>query len=188
MFGVLGNFFWKQIENIFWRLWHYWQLNSLQNDVCFNHLGEKLWEKKDFLQWKVNFSGEGKNTSIWTMCKIYNVNNNKHCWYIIFLSLHWWNNIEIYKKKKIHPLLAHPLLLPICKIFNIHHRKTSDAKKNYFCMFFIIIYNLKAGKYFFNTPECLFILYTSCKTLHSVCLHFYWFRDKLLNELQYKSP
>ena len=40
-----------------------WQLNYLQNDLCFNHLGQKLWEKIHFLQPKVNFSGEGKNTS-----------------------------------------------------------------------------------------------------------------------------
>ena len=32
----------------------------LQNDVCFNHLGEELWEKIHFLQPKVNFSGEGE--------------------------------------------------------------------------------------------------------------------------------
>ena len=37
--------------------------SSLQNDVCFNHLGQKLWEKIYFLQKKCNFSGEGKNTS-----------------------------------------------------------------------------------------------------------------------------
>ena len=37
--------------------------NSLQNDVCFNHLGQKLWEKIDFLQKNCNFSGEGKNSS-----------------------------------------------------------------------------------------------------------------------------
>ena len=46
---------------IFWRLLRYWQLNSIQNDVCLNHLGQKLWEKIHFLQPKVNFSGEGKN-------------------------------------------------------------------------------------------------------------------------------
>ena len=47
----------------------------------------------------------------------------------------------------------------------------------------------KGRKMFFNTLECLFMLYTSCKTLHSVCqLYFHWFSDKLLNELQYKSP
>ena len=36
------------------------QLNSIQNDMCFNHLGQKLWEKIHFLQPKVYFSGEGK--------------------------------------------------------------------------------------------------------------------------------
>ena len=44
------------------------KLNSLQNDVCLNHLDQKLWEKIHFLQPKVNFSGDGKkhikNTSI----------------------------------------------------------------------------------------------------------------------------
>ena len=37
------------------------QLNSLQNDVCFNHIVQKLWGKIHFLQPKLNFSGEGKN-------------------------------------------------------------------------------------------------------------------------------
>ena len=41
----------------------YRQLNSLQNDVCFKHLGEKLWEKIHYMQPKVNFSGAGKNIS-----------------------------------------------------------------------------------------------------------------------------
>ena len=57
------------------------QLNSLQNDVRFNLEGQKLWEKMLFLQPKVIFSGEGKNTSkhinMNYVCKIYNVNNNK---------------------------------------------------------------------------------------------------------------
>ncbi len=35
--------------------------NSLKKYVCFNYLGQKLWEKIDFLQKKYNFSGEGKN-------------------------------------------------------------------------------------------------------------------------------
>ena len=90
---------------IFWRSLRYWQLNFQQNDVSINHLGQKLWEKMYFLPPKVNFSGEGKmhqNTWIWAMCKIYNVNNNKNCWYM-FLLLHWWNNIEMCQKNKFHP-------------------------------------------------------------------------------------
>ena len=56
-------------------------------------------------------------------------------------------------------------------------------------MFFYYYLQFKGRKEFFNTLECLFMLYTSCKTLHSVCqLHFHGFRDKLLTELQYKSP
>ena len=55
-------------------------------------------------------------------------------------------------------------------------------------MFFYYYLQFKGWKVFFNTLECLFMLYTSYKTLHSVCqLHFHGFRDKLLNELQYKS-
>ena len=38
-------------------------IKFLQNDVRFNRLSQKLWEKIHFLQPKVNFSGEGKNTS-----------------------------------------------------------------------------------------------------------------------------
>ena len=37
--------------------------NSLQNDVCFNHLGQKLEEKIDFLHKNFHFSGERKNMS-----------------------------------------------------------------------------------------------------------------------------
>ena len=55
-------------------------------------------------------------------------------------------------------------------------------------MVFYYYLQFKDRKVFFNTVECLFMLYTSCETLHSVCqLHFHGFRDKLLNELQYKS-
>ena len=50
-------------------------------------------------------------------------------------------------------------------------------------------FKFKGAKVCLNTLECLFMLYTSCKTLHSVCqLDFHGFRDKLLTELQYKSP
>ena len=56
-------------------------------------------------------------------------------------------------------------------------------------MFFYYYLQFKGRKVFFNTLECLFVLYTSSKILHSVCqLYFHGFRDKLLNELQYKSP
>ena len=55
----------------------YRQLNSLQNDLCFKHLGEKLWKKIHFVQPKVNFSKTHQNTMILTMCKIYKINNNK---------------------------------------------------------------------------------------------------------------
>ena len=44
--------------------------------VC-DHLVKKLWKKIDFLQKRCDFSGEGENTPILTMCKIYNINNNK---------------------------------------------------------------------------------------------------------------
>ena len=65
--------------------------------------------------------------------------------------------------------------------------KTS-VKKTVFLMFFYYL-QLKGRKVFFNTLGCLFMLYTSYKTLHPVCqLHFHFFRDKLLNESQYKSP
>ena len=56
-------------------------------------------------------------------------------------------------------------------------------------MVFYYYFQFKGMRVFFNTLEFLFMLYTSCKTLHSECqLHFHLFRDKLLNELQYKSP
>ena len=55
------------------------------------------------------------------MCKIYNVSNQKNCWYMMFLSLHWWNNIEIFQNNKFHPPQACPLAhLTIFKIFNKH--------------------------------------------------------------------
>ena len=41
----------------------HWQLNSLQNDVCFNHLGQKLWEKIRFLQSKQKFTFQEKGKS-----------------------------------------------------------------------------------------------------------------------------
>ena len=56
-------FFGNRWKIIFGGTLRCWQLNSIQNDVCFNHLGPKLWEKIHFLQAKVNFSGEGKNIS-----------------------------------------------------------------------------------------------------------------------------
>ena len=41
-------------------------------------------------------------------------------------------------------------------------------------MVFYDYLQFKDRKVFFNTLECLFMLYTSCKTLHSVCqLHFH---------------
>ena len=62
---------------VFWALLLYTQLNSLQNDVRFNLVGQKLWEKILSPQPKVNFSGERKHINMNYMCKIYNVNNNK---------------------------------------------------------------------------------------------------------------
>ena len=67
------------------------------------------------------------------------------------------------------------------------HGDPSDAKqkntafflnhlpeKNVFFMFSYYYLQFKGRKVFFNTLECLFMLYTSCKTLHSVCkLHFH---------------
>ena len=100
--GFVLFFYENRFKIILQSLQHCWQLNSVQYDVCFNHLGQKLWEKIHFLQPKVNFPGKGKNKSIWTKCQIYNV-NNKNCWYIVFLLLHWWNNIEICQKNKFHP-------------------------------------------------------------------------------------
>ena len=50
--------------------------------------------------------------------------------------------------------------------------KPSSKKK--FFRFFYYYFQFKGRKVFFNTLECLFMLYTSCKTLHSVCqLHFH---------------
>ena len=50
--------------------------------------------------------------------------------------------------------------------------KKHRPKKTVFYIFFYYL-QFKGRKVFFNTLECLFMLYTSCKTLHSVCqLHF----------------
>ena len=52
-------------------------------------------------------------------------------------------------------------------------KKKKHRKKKRFIMFFYYL-QFKGRKAFFNTLECLFILYTSCKTLHLVCqLHFH---------------
>ena len=55
---------------------------------------------------------------------------------------------------------------------NVFKKKTLSPK--IFFMFFYYYLQFKGRKMFFNTLECLFMLYTSCKTLHSVCqLHFH---------------
>ena len=70
-----------------------------------------------------------------------------------------------------------------CLIKNFFLKKKTSSKKLFF-MFFYYYLQFKGRKVFFNTLECLFMLYTSCKILHSVCqLHFHWVRDKLLNPL-----
>ena len=56
---ISGN----RLKIFVWKTLLYRLLNSLQTDVRFNYLGQKLWEKIHFLQPKGNFSGEGKNTS-----------------------------------------------------------------------------------------------------------------------------
>ena len=61
--------------------------------------------------------------------------------------------------------------------------------QKFFFIVFCYYLQFKRQESVFNTLECLFMLYTSSKTLQLVCqLHFHGFRDKLLNELQYKSP
>ena len=86
------------------------------------------------------------------------------------------------------PMLLSPLVMQSKKtrfFYKLFFLKPL-SKKNFFFIFYYL--QFKGRKVFFNTLECLFMLYTSCKTLHSVCqLHFHWFRVKLLNELQYKS-
>ena len=48
-----------------------------------------------------------------------------------------------------------------------------QSAKKLFSIVFYYYLQFKGRKVFFNTLECLFMLYTSCKTLHSVCqLHF----------------
>ena len=52
-------------------------------------------------------------------------------------------------------------------------QKKHHPKKTFLCFFYYYL-QFKGRKVFFNTLECLFILYTSCKTLHSECqLHFH---------------
>ena len=59
------------------------------------------------------------------------------------------------------------------KIKNLFFKKNHCPKKLVFYVFFYY-FQFKGRKVFFNTLECLFMLYTSCKTLHSVCqLHFH---------------
>ena len=51
-------------------------------------------------------------------------------------------------------------------------KKKHRTKKMLFYGFCYYL-QFKGIKEFFNTLECLFMLYTSCKTLHSVCqLHY----------------
>ena len=70
-----------------------------------------------------------------------------------------------------------------------HLKKKKKIQKNCFFMVFCYYLQFKGTKVIFNTLGCLFMLYTTCKTLHLECqLHFHGFRDKLLNELQCKSP
>ena len=54
-------------------------------------------------------------------------------------------------------------------------------------MVFYYYLQFKLGKVFFNTLEWLFMLYTSCKTLHSV-IAFSLIQRQITYELQYKSP
>ena len=109
-----------------------------------------------------------------------------------------WSTVHMWRcplKERIHAAVgAHPYVVMQSKknmfFFNKKtFKKKNIIQKNRFFMVFYYYLQFIARKVFFNTLECLFMLYTSCKTLHSVCqLHFHWFRDKLLNELQYKSP
>ena len=46
-------------------------------------------------------------------------------------------------------------------------KKKNIVKKKLFFMGFYYYLQFKGRKVFFNTIECLFMLYTSCKTLHS---------------------
>ena len=60
------------------------------------------------------------------------------------------------------------------KIKNLFLKKKTLSKKTSFFMVFYYYLQFKGRKVFFNTLECFFMLYTSCKTLHSVCqLHFH---------------
>ena len=60
--GFVLFFIWKHMENIFSEIAALLAIKFPKNNLCFNHLRQKLWEKIHFLQPKVNFSGEGKNT------------------------------------------------------------------------------------------------------------------------------
>ena len=97
-------FFWKQIKNNFWETLAQLAIKFSTKWCVFQPSRSKTVGEDRFLAVKSYIFRRTfqilniKNTSIWTMCKIYNVNNNENWWYIMFLSLHWWNNIE----KKIH--------------------------------------------------------------------------------------
>ena len=65
---------WKTKKNDFSGVGH-----SIPNKIMFvsTILGQKLYEKIDFLQKNCHFSEEGKNITILAMCKLYSVNNDK---------------------------------------------------------------------------------------------------------------
>ena len=117
--------------------------------------------------WKCNFVinlNKYSKIFMWTtvlvdneFCQMkWSIYMGKYCWVIVIQS-----KINIFLNKK--------------------QFKKKNIKKNCFFMFFYYYLQFKGRKLFFNTLECLFMLYTSCKTLHSVCqLNFHWFRDKLL--------
>ena len=82
-------------------------------------------------------------------------------------------------KERIHAEVgAHPYVVMQSKKKVFFNKKTvfkkKTSQKKCFFMFFYYHLQFKGRKVFFNTLECLFMLYTSCKTLHSVCqLHFH---------------
>ena len=116
-------------------------LNSLQNDVRFNQLFQKVWEKIHFLLPKVNCSGDGKNTPLWTMCKINNLNNNENYWYIMFF--YYYIDEITYKYAK--------------KISSTKPRSTSLPPRFVKCLISIVEKNENYVEFYFRMGSVLVI-------------------------------
>ena len=93
----------------------------------------------------------GRNTHFRQICFASDAKQKKTRFFKI--KKHFFKNKKQFKKK------------PSSKKKTIVQKKPSSKKKMLFLMFFYYYLQFKDRKVFFNTQECLFMLYTSCKTL-----------------------